>query len=157
VNPIRRCGVWSKNSTYWATEWLMLLILQSLTKNATKYSVTLYAHMSWPFWRSGLNFGLSWPSWGPTLENCPSWPLGGLEGQISRLAASLRPGDNQKRLAVWAYQQNKIPLLNNSAKWSEYSLKAQQFSAILNENQRIRCVPAELAEWGASKVKKLYF
>jgi len=34
--------------------------LKSLTKNATKYPVTLYAYTARPFWRSGLDFGLSW-------------------------------------------------------------------------------------------------
>ena len=34
--------------------------LKSLTKNATKSPVTLYAYTVRPFCRSGLDFGLSW-------------------------------------------------------------------------------------------------
>ena len=33
---------------------------KSLSKNATKSPVTLYAHTARPFWRSSLDFGLSW-------------------------------------------------------------------------------------------------
>ena len=51
----------------------------------------------------------------PTLEDWPSWPLLGLEFQISRLAASLRPGKPKilarqpKMSCCLCIQRNKRP------------------------------------------------
>ena len=59
----------------------------------------------------------------PTLEDWPSRPLRGLEGQISRLAASLRPGQPKisaiqpKMSCCLCIQCNKRPLFNSKTTW----------------------------------------
>ena len=77
--------------------------LKSLTKNATKSPVKLYAYTVRPFCRSGLDFGLSWGL------------LEAANPRISRLAASLRPGQPKisarqpKKSCCLCIQCNKRP------------------------------------------------
>ena len=59
----------------------------------------------------------------PTLEDWPFWPLRGLKGQISRLAASLRPRQPKisarqpKKSCCLCIQCNKRPFLNCFWPW----------------------------------------
>ena len=92
--------------SYWGIDIEKTLISEQKCNKISCYIICPYSATFlevWPWFWVDLAFSRL-----PPLEDWPSQPLGGLEGQVSLLAACTRPGqpkshrDIQKRLAVWA-------------------------------------------------------